>query len=252
MSASWSEVEELFHRALACPPGERRALVERETGADTELAREVLSLVESGEQEELGLDRALEDRRGRLGEELGALGQELGTPIPQEVGPWRIDARIGDGGMGEVYLAHRREGRVEQRAAIKFLRPGASHADLLRRFVLERQALVLLDHVNTARFLDAGATEHGTPWLAMEYVDGEPIDRWCDHRRLDVRRRIELFLEVCGAVQYSHQNLIVHRDIKPSNVLVTVEGTPKLLDFGIAKLLDPRPATRGPSRRRAP
>ena len=150
-------------------------------------------------------------------------------------GPFRLLDVIGRGGMGAVYLAERADGEVSQRVAVKLLPPGAG--DVQReRFLQERQILATLAHPNIARLLDAGHLEHGQPFLAMEYVDGKPIDMFT--ARLGVRQKITLFLKVCAAVAYLHRNLIVHRDLKPSNIFVTGDGEPKLLDFGIAKLLD--------------
>lgn len=156
------------------------------------------------------------------------------------IGPYRILRPLGEGGMGEVYLAERADHQFRQRVAIKLVRRGVLSAQLQGRLKVERQILATLDHPNIARLLDGGDTSAGTPYLVMEFIDGEPIDKYCDKRSLPIAERLQLFKTVCQAVHSAHQNLIVHRDLKPSNILVTPEGVPKLLDFGIAKILDNR------------
>jgi eukaryotic-like serine/threonine-protein kinase len=158
----------------------------------------------------------------------------------QRLGPYRIERKLGTGGMGDVYLAERADDEYQQRVAIKLVRAGLYSAQVQSRLRLERQILARLEHPNIARLLDGGRTPDGTPYLVMEYIDGEPIDSYCDRRRLDLNARIALVRRVCEAVHYAHRNLIVHRDLKPNNILITPEGVPKLLDFGIAKLLDTR------------
>lgn len=158
----------------------------------------------------------------------------------RRVGPYRLVKKLAAGGMGAVYVAERADQQYEMQVAIKVVRPGMDTENILQRFLQERQVLAALDHPNIARMLDGGTTPEGMPYLVMEYVDGGvPIDVYCDQKRLDLRQRLELFRTVCNALQYAHQNLIVHRDIKPQNILVTPDGTAKLLDFGIAKQLDP-------------
>ena len=153
------------------------------------------------------------------------------------LGAWRLLQRLGSGGMGAVYLAERADGHFEQRAAIKLIR-GVPNAETLAHFARERQILATLQHPDIARLLDGGATPGGQPYLVMEYVEGEPIDVYCNERALPLEARLRLFEEVCGAVQFAHQRLVVHCDLKPSNVLVRADGTPVLLDFGIARALD--------------
>ncbi len=160
----------------------------------------------------------------------------LGTLI----GRYRVTDVLGSGGMGIVVLAERADESFSQRVAIKLLKTGLVSARLQSRLKMERQILASLNHPNIAKLLDGGATANGTPYIVMEYISGKPIDDYCDEHRLTIRQRLDLFVTVCSAVQYAHQNLIVHRDLKPSNILVTADGTPKLLDFGIAKLLDAR------------
>jgi len=155
----------------------------------------------------------------------------------RRIGPYEILREIASGGMGTVYLARRADGAFDMRLAVKVLRPEAATPEVLSRFRQERQILAALDHPNIARILDAGETPEGLPYLAMEFVDGLPIDRYCAEHRLDTAARLNLFRAVCAAVRYAHAQGVVHRDLKPSNILVTADGVPKLLDFGIAKLL---------------
>jgi eukaryotic-like serine/threonine-protein kinase len=160
------------------------------------------------------------------------------------IGPYRVLRTLGAGGMGEVYLAERADAQFEQQVAIKVVHGGALAVSMHSRLKLERQILAQLDHPNIAHLLDGGALADGSAYLVMEYIDGEAIDVFCDLHCLDINARLKLFQTVCAAVHYAHQNLIVHRDLKPSNILVTGAGVPKLLDFGIAKLLDDRQAAR--------
>jgi eukaryotic-like serine/threonine-protein kinase len=173
---------------------------------------------------------------------LPKLGEPLLTLLPgHRLGPYRILSTIGHGGMGVVYRAERDDGKFEQRVAIKVVSGGLNTPSFVDRFQQEYRILASLEHPNIARLLDAGATEDGLPYFVMEYVEGRPIDRFCSDRKLSVASRLRLILPVCEAVQYAHQKLIVHRDLKPDNILVTEQGIPKLLDFGIAKVLNEIP-----------
>ena len=158
----------------------------------------------------------------------------------RRLGPYRILRKLGSGGMGDVWLAERADEEYQQRVAIKLVRSGLYSTQVQSRLRTERQILASLQHPNIARLLDGGRAPDGTPYLVMEYIDGEAIDVYCNRRRLPVAERIELVRTICSAVHYAHQNLIVHRDLKPNNILITPDGVPKLLDFGIAKLLDAR------------
>ena len=216
--------------ALELEPARRAAFIREACGEDSDLRAEVESLLgESGERIELfadELDSSLREPDGatsRAGERLGA---------------YEIVHEIGRGGMGAVYLARRADEQFEKQVAIKVLKRGTDTDEVLRRFRAERQILARLDHPNIARLLDAGTTEDGLPYFVMEYVEGERIADFCSAHQLTVRERLELFLKVCAAIQVAHQRLVVHRDVKPGNILVTAEREPKLLDFGIAKLLD--------------
>jgi serine/threonine protein kinase/tetratricopeptide (TPR) repeat protein len=184
------------------------------------------------EQQDTVLDRPAADFAANLVANL----EQKPADAPSRIGPYRIVGELGRGGMGAVCLAEREE-HFEQRVALKVIRRGLHLDDqLVRRFLEERQMLASLEHANIARLMDGGVTDDGVPWFAMEYVEGEPIDAWCDTRRLSIEARLELFCTVCDAVAYAHERQIVHRDLKPSNILVRHDGTVKLLDFGIAKL----------------
>ncbi len=190
-----------------------------------------------------------------LGSGVGPSGARSGTgavpppPLPETLGNYRVLGEIGRGGMGSVYSAVRVGDTFRKRVAIKVMRRGLDTEDMLARFELERQVLGAISHPNIARVFDAGVTPDGRPYFVMEMVEGKPIDRYCDEHNLSLQARLELFGKVCGAVHAAHQNLVVHRDIKPANILVTKEGEPKLLDFGIAKLLNPEMAAIDPMTR---
>jgi non-specific serine/threonine protein kinase/serine/threonine-protein kinase len=229
----WLKVEEVLNAALKIEPGRRGKFLDEASGLTPELRREVESLLACEEGAERFLDApALALSADFLGED--GPNERAG----QRVGPYRIIREIGRGGMGAVYLAERDDGEFDQSVALKLVRRSLGDSDLRRRFRQERQILASLNHPNIARLLDGGVSADGEPYLAMEYVEGARVDDYCDAGRLTAHARLRLFLEICRGVSYAHQNLVVHRDIKPSNILVTKEGTPKLLDFGIAKLLD--------------
>lgn len=210
---SWSDVENLFFDALEIPESERGDWLRRRTANHPALEREVLSLIQAHQH-------------------------AATNEAPQRIGSYRRERLLGRGGMGEVWLASRADGQYEQRAALKLVRPGAILDPLLSRFRQERQLLARLNHPHIARLLDGGVASDGRPYLVMEYIEGAPIVRFAEERSLDVEARLELVRKLCSAVAYAHRNFIVHRDIKPANVLVTAEGSPKLLDFGVAKLLE--------------
>ncbi|KAA6456649.1 hypothetical protein DYQ86_24600 [Acidobacteria bacterium AB60] len=222
-------IESIFNQALALPEGDRAGLIESLCDGEAQLMAEVSSLLRACAEEELTSAASL---RLRLGE--GSSNEE-----GKRVGAYEIDRLIGRGGMGAVYIAHRVDGNFEQQVAIKLIDlPLAT--DLFReRFRLERQILAGLNHPWIARLLDGGVTSQGELFLVMEFVDGLTIQRYCEGRALPLPERLELFKKVCEAVQFAHQNLVVHRDLKPDNILVTPDGTPRLLDFGTAKLLSP-------------
>lgn len=226
----WERLVALFEAALDRAPVERDAFLDGACGDDAALRAEVAAMLHADGH-----------ATGIFGTPPAALAASLeGASLPpgrRSTGPYRILHEIGRGGMGTVYLAERDD--VGLRAAVKLVRGGLAAPERIQRFIRERRVLARLEHANIARLLDAGLTDDGTPWYAMEYVNGEPIDRWCDRLRLPLHARLALFEKVCAAVAYAHANLIVHRDLKPGNILVGEDGEPKLLDFGIAKLLEP-------------
>jgi len=234
MWSRWEEVDRVFDVALDRPATERRSFVASECGEDTELLDWVLHLLDIQESS----DGQLEVPGSTLSE---AFIEDLGsrTEESRQIDRYSLLQELGRGGMGTVYLAEHEGVDFRQQVALKVLRRGLDTDDILRRFVTERQILAKLSHPNIARLYDGGATPNGRPYLVMEYVEGEPITVYCDRKRLDIRQRLRLALQVADAVNAAHINLIVHRDLKPSNILVTAEGHVKLLDFGIAKILDP-------------
>ncbi|HHK40971.1 MAG TPA: serine/threonine protein kinase, partial [Planctomycetaceae bacterium] len=234
----WNRIKELFEAAAELAPEDRAAYLARACGDDAPLRSEVESLLASSDAAEDFLAEAAPIF------DPGAIARWFSSDcIGGKVGPYRIVERIDEGGMGAVFLAERADGAFQSRVAIKFIRFGLESENAIARFEIERQALARLDHPGVARLLDGGTTREGAPYLVMEYIDGDPIDVYCDQRCLSVRERLRLFLQVCDAVAAAHRQLIVHRDIKPGNILVTATGQVKLLDFGVAKLLSPEDVT---------
>jgi eukaryotic-like serine/threonine-protein kinase len=232
----WEKVREIVDAALECPPGQRRGYLDKAC-PEPLVRRYVESLVLSYEQAGSFLEQpAVIGGAGPLPE------NEADVWAGRRIGPYEIIDEIGEGGMGAVYRARRADDQYQKQVAIKLVRSGLATSFTLARFKAERQILANLDHPNITRLLDGGATEEGQPYLVMDYVQGLPLDEYCDQHKLIVTERLRLFRTVCSAVQYAHQNLVIHRDIKPSNILVTRDGVPKLLDFGIAKILDPASA----------
>ena len=229
-ATDWRLVQELFHRASDLPAEDVDRLLAAAT-EDQAVRDEVRSLL------------AMDGADGTLVEQIvnrSVAAQNDELEHDGAFGAYRVLEVLGRGGMGTVYLGERSDDQYRQRVAIKVTRGGIYGSEVAARFLVERQILASLNHPNIARLLDGGTTERGQPYLVMEYIEGEPIDVFCGHHRLPLRRRIELFVEICDAVQYAHGKLVIHRDLKPSNILVTGDGMPKLLDFGIAKLLDPQ------------
>ena len=234
----------MFVAAAELLAAERPRFVDEHCAGDPELRRDVMALLESYE------------RTGRFDQVADAISGPGGEPSvadappPSQIGPYRILDEIGHGGMGAVYLAERVDGQFEQRVALKLLRGDLPSEELQQRFLAERQILARVSHPNIAHLLDGGVTDTGRPYFVMEQIEGVPIDRYCDEGRLLIDERLRLFRTVCSAVHYAHRHLIVHRDLKPGNIFVASDGTVKLLDFGIAKLLEPesfaspRPETR--------
>lgn len=218
----WERIQRILFDALDRPPQQRTTFLDDACGDDVELRAEVDSLIAAHEQQD-GLAR-----------------EPARETLPAErIGPYRLERRLGAGGMGTVYLALREGADFEQTVALKLIRAGFGDPALDERLRTERRILARLEHPGIARFVDGGVTPWGQPFYAMEYVDGVGLLVYCDRERLTLRERLRLFLRVCDAVQHAHQQLVVHRDLKPGNILVTHDGQPKLLDFGIAKLVDP-------------
>ena len=226
----WQQVRELLDRALDLQDSERAPFLDQACAGDSELRAEVESLLDSHQRAgSVFLKKPAFDIKGST----------TANRVGHRVGVYRLIEQVGQGGMGEVYRAERADGQYDQQVAIKFVRAGYDTAAIVERFRNERQVLASLDHPNIARLLDGGTTEDGIPYLVMELIEGTPIDQYCQTHQLVISERLRLFQLVASAVQYAHQHLVIHRDIKPGNILVTSEGVPKLLDFGIAKILDP-------------
>ncbi len=241
----YQQIKVLYHAALERAAEDRAPFVAQACGDDGELRAGVESLLAAEFETEGFVDS------GGVKSALPAMAtsalteSELATrPLPathdhQRIGPYRLIREIGHGGMGAVYLAERADREFKQRVALKLIKRGMDTDEIIARFRHERQILAALDHPNIARLLDGGTTADGLPYFVMEHVEGEPLDVYCASHNLTLHERLALFRTVCGAVHYAHQNLVVHRDLKPANILVTAKGVPKLLDFGIAKVLNP-------------
>ena len=230
----WQAVGELFDKAVALPESERTACVERESHGDEEIRREVMSLIASHRKAQGGF---VQNKIKAAVMAFHEVAESHGTRI----GPYRLIRELGRGGMGTVYLAERDDDQYKSTVAIKLVRPGMDTEFVLARFKRERQTLARLQHPNIARLLDGGTTESGLPYIVMEYIDGTAITKYAVTRHLDIAQRVRLFIDVCAAVDYAHRNFVVHRDLKPGNILVDTQGVPKLLDFGICKLLPTDP-----------
>ena len=237
----WARVSRILDRILDKPAeSDREAILREECGDDEELRREVLELLAGVEDRDDLFERALVEATPDL---LDGLVGDLGGTLDSDqagrtIDRYRLIEVLGRGGMGVVYLAERADEHFEKRVALKLMPRGLETQEKERRFLIERQILARLEHPGIARLLDGGVTDEGFPYLVMEHIDGEPIDEFCRHRSLSIRDRLELMQDVCAAVQYAHQNLVVHRDLKPSNILVTSDGQITLLDFGVGKILE--------------
>lgn len=230
----WQQVKQVLATVLELDPEERASYLDHCYATDGSLRSDIEPLLASSERL----------REGFLGEDdLSAAARMVPasetTWVERRVGPYKVVELIGAGGMGEVYRAFRADDQYRKEVAIKFVRTGQFGSSVFSRFKIERQILAGLDHPNLAKLLDGGATDEGFPYLVMELIEGQPITGYCSSNNLPLRKRLQLFLQVCAAVHYAHQHLVIHRDIKPQNILVTPDGIPKLLDFGIAKILEP-------------
>ncbi len=228
-AARWREIKRHFNEVVLLDGGARAAYLDRVRAEAPDIVADVESLIDWDAQPGGPLDQGVAP----------AADLAADLPLGTELGPWRLVGVIGRGGMGVVYKAERADAAFRKPAAVKVVRHTSRESRrLLERFHRERETLAGLDHPNIARLLDGGTTPRGEPYLVMEFVDGVPIDAYCDAHALTIAQRLRLFRAVCDAVHYAHQNLVVHRDIKPDNILVAQDGTPKLLDFGVAKLLN--------------
>lgn len=230
----WKKVKAIFHEAVELPEDERQKFVELRSDGDTSIRLEIQTLFAAHAKSDAFIE-------GPALESISNLVDETKKPsrIGQTFGAYTIEAEIGRGGMGAVYLASRTDNEFDKKVALKLIKRGFDTDEIISRFRHERQILAQLEHPNIARLLDGGSTDDGLPFLVMDHVEGLPLVKYCSHMSLSVEERLTLFLQVCSSVAYAHRNLIVHRDLKPSNILVTPDGEPKLLDFGIAKLLSP-------------
>ena len=240
----WQKIEEIFEIAVELPQNERESYLERECGDDAELRLEIERLISADSEAEEFIEKPLlgSHTLANLIPEDFDETIEISVPpnfLGRRVGAYRLVREIGRGGMGAVYLAQRDDSEFKKSVAIKLIKRGMDTDFILKRFRNERQILATLDHPYIGRLLDGGTTDDDLPYFVMEFIEGEPIHAYCDGSRLSIIERLQLFQKVCSAVHYAHQNLIIHRDLKPGNILVTKDNTPKLLDFGIAKILNP-------------
>ncbi len=230
----WAKISEIVETALEKDQTERGDYLTRVCGDDTDLREEVESLLSFDRRD--GTDVF---EKGQFEGMLGGDGDAAKAFVGKEFGKYRTISLLGEGGMGAVFLGERTDGEFEQQVAIKLLKQGFISKNARNRFIAERQILARLHHRFIAHLIDGGTTAEGFPFLVMEYVDGEPLLEYCDAHNLGLHDRLDLFQKICAAVQYAHQHLVIHRDLKPSNILVVEDGTPRLLDFGISKLILP-------------
>lgn len=237
MTEQWQRADRLFHEVVDLPPNERKKYLDRVCATDPSLREEIESLIACDEGGHDFIDKPALGEGFSLQTTAASIEASDESMAGQAIGPYRLVRPIATGGMGVVYLAVRADDEYEHQVAIKLVKPGMDSRQILKRFRLERQTLAHLDHPNIAKLLDGGAMNDGRPYLIMEYIDGIPITEYCDQHKLPIAERLLLFENVCSAVHCAHQNLVIHRDLKPANILVTKEGVPKLLDFGVAKVL---------------
>lgn len=236
----WSKVEDVLDVALTLPAEEREVYVLKACSGDMALLEEVSNLLRSIENaEDTGfLDHSLRESKEFIKDVFSKQEEKrLRSHIGRRMHQFVIRKKIGSGGMGEVFLAERADGQFEQQVALKIIKRGMNSESILSRFSQERKLLATLNHPHIARIIDGGMTEDGLSWFAMEYIDGVPVTNYCRLHNIGLKKRLHLFEKICRAVQHAHQRLIIHRDLKPGNILVTDDGTPHLLDFGLAKVL---------------
>jgi eukaryotic-like serine/threonine-protein kinase len=245
----WAKIEELFNAALETPVAERAAYLDSVCGDDAELRGMIERLLRSDAEagDFIETPPQVSQATRLFNNAITLIDQPVSSypktteMIGRQIGAYKIERELGRGGMGEVYLAWRADNEFRKQVAIKLVRRGVDSENVLRRFRRERQILASFDHPNIARLLDGGTTEDGVPYLVMEYIEGQPLTRFCDEHQLALAERVKLFVQVCNAVEYAHQQQVIHRDIKPGNILVTREEMAKLLDFGIARILKSTP-----------
>lgn len=243
----WREIEEVFEAAVELPPADRAAFLDKLYGADSEVKAEVLKLLASDDSAADFIESPIwtdskflnTSAKRELSSSIDQKNGDRDNFLGKRVGVYELTREIGRGGMGAVYLAERADGEFQQRVAIKLIKRGMDSDFIIRRFRHERQILASFEHPFIARLLDGGTTDDSVPYFVMEFVEGETLYNYADSKRLDIRERLKLFQKVCSALDYAHEKKIIHRDIKPSNILINKTGSPKLLDFGIAKILDP-------------
>jgi serine/threonine protein kinase/Flp pilus assembly protein TadD len=234
---NWNKIVEIFEQAVEIAPAEREEFLNSSCGDDASLRREVEAMLAADEKADDFIETpAAADASLSLFDRNAPPNTQTIALAGQKIGVYRIEKEIGRGGMGAVFLAERADGEFQRRVAVKIINRHLRSEFMIRRFRQERQILAALDHPNIARLYDGGTTDDGSPYLIMEYVEGETLLEYCDRHRLTIRERLELFGQICAAVEYAHRQSVLHRDIKPSNILVKTGGTAKLLDFGIAKL----------------
>jgi TolB-like protein/Flp pilus assembly protein TadD/tRNA A-37 threonylcarbamoyl transferase component Bud32 len=245
----WQQIEEIFQSALDLAPAMREGFIAEQCGENSDLKREVEKLLADYDSAESFIESPVWTKNSLLGSSaINDFGNSLDEQLKdqpadpmlgRQIGAYRLTGEIGRGGMGAVYAAERADGSFRQRVAIKLIKRGMDTDFILRRFRQERQILAQLNHPFIAQLLDGGTTSDNLPYFVMEFIEGEPLYRYCDRKKLTINDRLRLFRQVCQAIDFAHQNQIIHRDIKPPNILVSARGTPKLLDFGIAKVLNP-------------
>lgn len=231
----WKQIKTIFYQTVETAPDKRGVLLAEICGEDGDLREEVESLLQFEHQSAESFEEPIFDAAVKL-------LTEDDLPTDAQIDNYRIGREIGHGGMGAVYLATRTDGLFEQKVALKIIKRGMDTDSIVKRFTMERQILASLDHPNIARLFDGGTTDGGLPYFVMEYVEGLPVLEFCSEQNLSLNERLKLFRKICSTVAFAHQNLVIHRDLKPSNILVNRNGEPKLLDFGIAKLLHSEPS----------